>query len=83
MCKKYLGDLHTEAKDSLSGSGIHTDAPKSYDGEGKDFTPTDLLASSLGTCVITIMGIDAKRRGWNLDKIRIYDYETITTEGTR
>ncbi len=59
---KYLGDLHTESKHTLSGSVIKTDAPKDHDGEGKDFSPTDLLASALGTCVITIMGIEAKRR---------------------
>jgi len=79
----YLGDLHTEAKHSLSGSVIHTDAPKDHDGEGKDFAPTDLLASSLGTCVITIMAIEAKRRGWKLGKIKIDVYKTMTSEGPR
>ena len=58
--------MHTEAKHSLSGSVIYTDAPKDHNGDGKDFAPTDLLASALGTCVITIMGIEAKRRGWEL-----------------
>jgi len=75
--------LHTEAKHSLSGSVIHTDAPKDHDGEGKDFAPTDLLASSLGTCVITIMGIEAKRRGWDLGKIKIDVYKTMTSKGPR
>ena len=75
--------MHTEAKHSLSGSVIHTDAPKDHDGEGKDFAPTDLLASSLGTCVITIMGIEAKRRGWELGKIKIDVYKTMTSEGPR
>ena len=75
--------MHTEAKHSLSGSVIHTDAPKDHDGEGKDFAPTDLLASSLGTCVITIMAIEAKRRGWELDKIEIDVYKTMTSEGPR
>ena len=75
--------MHTEAKHSLSGSVIHTDAPKDHDGEGKDFAPTDLLASSLGTCVITIMGIEAKRRGWDLAKIKIDVYKTMTSEGPR
>ena len=79
----YLGDLQTEAKHSLSGSVIHTDAPKDHDGEGTDFAPTDLLASSLGTCVITIMGIEAKRRGWELGKINIDVYKTMTSEGPR
>ncbi len=80
---KYLGNLHTEAKHSISGSVIHTDAPKDHDGEGNDFAPTDLLASSLGTCVITIMGIEAKRRGWELDKIQIDVYKIMTTVGPR
>ena len=75
--------MQTEAKHSFSGSVIHTDAPKDHDGEGKDFAPTDLLASSLGTCVITIMGIEAKRRGWNLGNIKIDVYKTMTSEGPR
>ena len=75
--------MQTEAKHSLSGNVIHTDAPKDHDGEGKDFAPTDLLASSLGTCVITIMGIEARRRGWELGKIVIDVYKTMTSEGPR
>ena len=75
--------MHTEAKHSLSGSVIHTDAPKDHDGEGKDFAPTDLLASSLGSCLITIMAIEAKRRGWVLGEINIDVYKTMTSEGPR
>tara|TARA_Y100001968_G_scaffold268068_1_gene258275 strand:+ start:1424 stop:1804 length:381 start_codon:yes stop_codon:yes gene_type:complete len=75
--------LHTEVKHSLSGSVIHTDAPKDHDGEGKDFAPTDLFASSLGTCLITIMGIEAKRKGWELGEIKIDVYKTMTSEGPR
>ena len=75
--------MQTEAKHTLSGSVIHTDAPKDHDGEGKDFAPTDLLASSLGTCVITIMGIEAKRRGWDLGEIKIDVYKTMTSNGPR
>ncbi len=75
--------MQTEAKHSLSGSVIHTDAPKDHDGEGKDFAPTDLLASSLGTCVITIMAIEAKRRGWILGNIKIDVYKIMTSEGLR
>ena len=69
---KYLGDLHAEAKHSQSGSVIYTDAPKDHDGNGKDFAPTDVLVFALGTCVITIMGIEAKRRGWKLDEINVH-----------
>tara|TARA_Y100001968_G_scaffold39984_1_gene30419 strand:- start:420 stop:800 length:381 start_codon:yes stop_codon:yes gene_type:complete len=75
--------LHTEAKHCLSRSVIHTDAPKDHEGKGEDFAPTDLLASSLGTCVITIMGIEAKRRGWDLGEIKIDVYKIMTSEGPR
>ena len=75
--------MHTEAKHSLSGSVIHTDAPKDHDGNGKDFAPTDLLASSLGTCVITIMAIEAKRRGWQLGEIDLNVYKTMSSKGPR
>ena len=75
--------MHNEALHSLSGTVFHTDAPKDHDGEGKDFAPTDLLAASLGTCVITIMGIEAKRRGWELGKIKIDLYKTMTSNGPR
>ena len=73
--------MHTESKHSLSGSVIHTDAPKDHDGKGEDFAPTDLLASSLGTCVITIMGIEANRKGWNLGKFKIDVFKIMTSNG--
>ena len=75
--------MQTEAKHSLSGSVIYTDAPKDHDGEGKDFAPTDLLASSLGTCVMTIMGIEAKRRGWDVGNFKIDVYKIMTSNGPR
>ena len=75
--------MHTEAKHILSGSVINTDAPKDHDGEGSNFSPTDLLASALGTCVITIMGIEAKRRGWEIGEIKIDVYKIMTLEGPR
>ena len=78
-----MGDLQTEAKHYLSGSVIYTDAPKDHDGNGNDFAPTDLLASALGTCVITIMAIEAKRRGWDLGEIKVDVYKIMTSEGPR
>ena len=62
---------------------IHTDASKDHDGEGKDFTPTDLLAFSLGTFAITIMGIEEKRRRWELGNIKIDVYKIMTKDGLR
>ena len=78
-----MGDFHTEVKHSPSGSVIHTDAPKDHDGNGKDFAPTDLLVSALGSCVITIMGIEAKRLGWELGEIKVDVYKIMTSEGPR
>ena len=41
---------------------LSTDAPPDHDGRGESFSPTDLLANALGTCILTVMGIMAKRR---------------------
>ena len=49
----------------------------------KDFAPTDLLASALGSCVITIMGIEAKRIGWELGEVTIDVYKIMTSKGPR
>ena len=75
--------MHTEARHSLSRSVIYTDAPKDHDGNGNNFAPTDLLASALGTCIITIMGIEAKRRRWKLDEINVDVYKEMTSKGPR
>lgn len=61
----YLGDLRTESVHIQSGSIILTDAPTDNNGKGEAFSPTDLLATSLGNCMMTIMAI--KARDLNLD----------------
>ncbi len=55
----YLGDLRTENTHLQSGAKIITDAPTDNRGKGEAFSPTDLLATSLGNCIMTIMGIKA------------------------
>lgn len=60
---KYLGELRTEAIHIQSGKVILTDAPKDNFGKGEAFSPTDLLATSLASCMISIMGIVANRDG--------------------
>lgn len=55
----YLGNLRTESIHLQSGTKILTDAPTDNRGKGEAFSPTDLLATSLGTCIMTIMGIKA------------------------
>lgn len=64
---KYLGNLRTEATHVGSGMTIITDAPIDNNGKGAAFSPTDLVASSLASCMITLMGITANSRQWNLD----------------
>ena len=61
----YKGALRTEAKHLQSSIIIETDAPTDNQGKGERFSPTDLLATSLGTCMITTMGI--KARNMNVD----------------
>lgn len=62
----YTGSLHTEAVHKPSGNKIITDAPVDNHGKGETFSPTDLLAVSLGTCLLTVMGIAAEERGIEL-----------------
>ena len=69
LCR-YEGDLHCEAEHSCSGVKLHTYAPLDYDGLGETFSPTDLLATALGTCILTVRGITAKRCGWNLGEVK-------------
>ena len=75
----YLGDLKCEAKHLLSGNIIRTDAPLDHCGKGEGFSPTDLLATSLGSCLLTIMAIKARSNGWELENITL-DIEKIMTK---
>ena len=82
LCR-YEGDLHCEAEHSFSGGKLHTDAPLDHDGLGETFSPTDLLATALGTCILTVRGITAKRRGWNLGEVKADVEKIMTVEGPR
>ena len=64
---EYTGELRTVATHLQSGKTIITDAPVDNQGKGEAFSPTDLLAASLGSCMITIMGIAAQTHGFNID----------------
>lgn len=57
---KYLGELRTEATHLFSGTKILTDAPLDNQGKAEAFSPTDLCATSLASCAMTIMGISAR-----------------------
>jgi len=67
----YPGGLRTEAVHLKSGVQIFTDAPIDNKGKGESFSPTDLLAASLGSCMITIAGIAAENQGFSIDGTKI------------
>ena len=67
----YNGDLRTTCTHLKSGSSFETDAPVDNNGKDERFSPTDLLATSLGTCMITVMGIKARSMGFDLDGVKI------------
>lgn len=63
----YLGELRTSSVHLQSGSEIITDAPIDNQGKGEAFSPTDMVANSLATCMLTIMGIKARDMGISLE----------------
>ncbi|MGQ1891775.1 OsmC family protein [Thermophagus sp. OGC60D27] len=64
---RYLGNLRVENTHLQSGTKIITDAPVDNRGKGESFSPTDLLATSLGCCITTIMGIVAEDHGIDIE----------------
>ncbi len=67
----YKGDLRTTATHLQSGTVIETDAPTDNQGKGERFSPTDLVATALGTCMITTMAIKARTMNIELDGTRV------------
>jgi uncharacterized OsmC-like protein len=67
----YTGNLRTTCTHLKSGNTFETDAPVDNNGKGERFSPTDLMATSLATCMITVMGIKARTMGFDLDNIKI------------
>ncbi len=72
----YEGGLRTTCTHLRSTSSFETDAPVDNNGKGERFSPTDLLATSLATCMITVMGIKARTMGFDLNGIKV-DVEKI------
>lgn len=63
---RYTGQLRTEATHNASGTVVITDAPVDNHGRGEAFSPTDLVSTALGSCMMTIMGIVAERHHLDL-----------------
>lgn len=71
IATKYLGQLRTEATHVASGNTLLTDAPTDNNGRGDAFSPTDLVAAALGSCMLTIMGIIANRHKLKIEGTRM------------
>lgn len=67
MRTKYLGQMRTEIEHIQSGNRVITDAPLDNKGKGEYFSPTDLFASSLGSCIITIVAQTADTYGFSVE----------------
>ena len=80
---KYLGDLRCEARHEPSGTVITTDAPVDNEGLGESFSPTDLAATSLGACMLTIMGIAARKQGVDLGDTQVKVLKEMTPKPPR
>ena len=68
---EYEGELRTVCTHLRSGNNFQTDAPVDNNGKGERFSPTDLMATSLATCMITVMGIKARNMGFDLNGVKI------------
>lgn len=67
----YKGELRTTCTHLRSGNSFETDAPVDNNGRGERFSPTDLMSTSLATCMITVMGIKARTMGFDLTGVTI------------
>ncbi len=79
----YLGDLRTECVHLQSGNKIITDAPVDNQGRGEAFSPTDLLATAYGSCVLTIMGMAARTHGFSIDGAEVQVTKIMGTDPRR
>jgi putative redox protein len=83
MTCRYDGALRCHALHAASGATLLTDAPLDNQGKGEQFSPTDLVATALATCILTIMGITADRHGWCIDGTTAKVEKTMTDAGVR
>ena len=77
------GGLHTRVIHGPSGQAITTDAPKDNHGKGEAFSPTDLIAAALGSCLLTTMSLVARRHDLDLTGTRARVIKQMTTSGPR
>lgn len=79
---EYTGNLHCKIHHP-SGAVLETDAPKDVGGKGEAFSPTDLLASSLASCIATTIALYAKRKGLDVSGMKIEVEKSMTDQPSR
>ena len=80
---RYEGGLRCAATHGPSGQKLHTDAPVDNHGRGESFSPTDLVATALGSCMATIMGIAAERHQIDLRSMEIEVTKEMSSDAPR
>jgi putative redox protein len=83
MTCRYEGQLRCQAVHDPSAAELLTDAPLDNQGRGEAFSPTDLVATALATCILTIMGITAERYGLAIEGSEARVEKTMTGTGVR
>ncbi|MFH1857783.1 MAG: OsmC family protein [Candidatus Omnitrophota bacterium] len=79
----YEGGLHCKVIHGPSGKTLMTDAPKDHEGQGETFSPTDLVAAALGSCIVTVLAILAERRQLDIKGTQLSIIKEMTSEGPR
>lgn len=80
---RYEGHLHCRLTHGPSGQELTTDAPKDHEGRGEAFSPTDLVAAALGSCMLTVMGIVARRHELDLSGTQAHVVKEMVNEPAR
>jgi putative redox protein len=83
MTCRYEGSLRCAAEHAPSGSRLITDAPVDNQGKGEAFSPTDLVATALATCLLTVMGIVAEQQGIAIEGARVRVEKAMSQSGER
>jgi putative redox protein len=79
----YEGELHCTAIHRPSQARLETDAPVDNQGRGESFSPTDLVATGLGVCMSTVMGILARKKGYAIEGLRVHVRKVMTAASPR
>ena len=80
---KYTGGLRVEATHVRSGATLLTDAPVDNHGQGRSFSPTDLLCTAAAACMLTIMGVAAEAHGFSIEGVTVEGTKEMGTEPRR